>query len=72
MERIAQFLVGPKRDCKIVDAGIDLNNYSKIYIGESCKYVQGDLPALMSEIRKYQPEAKFPVKEKQPELVHAH
>ncbi len=39
----------------------DLANYSKIYIGDSCKYVQGDLPALMDEIKKYQPEASFPV-----------
>jgi len=41
--------------------GEDLANYSKIQIGESCKYVQGDLPALMDEIKQYQPEAVFPV-----------
>jgi cytosine/adenosine deaminase-related metal-dependent hydrolase len=57
---------------QVVDAGIDLGNYSKIYIGESCKYVQGNLPGLMKEIRKYQPEAKFPVSEQQPEFALAH
>ncbi len=40
---------------------IDLNNFSKIYINGSCKYVQGDLPGLMEKIKEYYPEANFPV-----------
>jgi len=34
--------------------------FSKIYINGVGKYVQGDLPGLMAEIRKYQPDADFP------------
>ena len=40
-------------------AGIK-KNFSKIYIEGCCKYVQGDLPALVQEIKKYYPEASFP------------
>jgi cytosine/adenosine deaminase-related metal-dependent hydrolase len=39
----------------------DLGNFSKIYINGVGKYVQGDLPGLMKEIRKYDPDAIFPV-----------
>jgi len=39
----------------------DLVNFSKIYINGIGKYVQGDLPGLMEEIRKYDPDALFPV-----------
>jgi len=39
----------------------DLTGYSKIYINGICKYVQGDLPGLMENIRKYYPKADFPI-----------
>jgi len=40
---------------------LNLNNFSKIYLNGICKYVQGDLPALMDKIRVYQPQVKFPI-----------
>jgi cytosine/adenosine deaminase-related metal-dependent hydrolase len=40
---------------------IDVNNFSKIFINGACKYVQGNLPALMESIRKYNPAVNFPV-----------
>jgi adenine deaminase len=36
-------------------------NYSKISIKNSKKYVHGDLPGLITEVKKYYPEAEFPV-----------
>ena len=36
-------------------------HYSKIYMNNCAKYVKGDLPALMDKIRKYYPEAIFPI-----------
>jgi hypothetical protein len=35
-------------------------DFSKIYINGVCKYVQGNLPGLMADIRKYHPNANFP------------
>ncbi len=35
-------------------------NFSEIYINGVCKYVQGNLPGLMADIRKYHPNANFP------------
>jgi len=43
----------------------DLGAFSKIYIGDACKYVQGDLPGLIKQIHQYYPEAKFPVQTEQ-------
>jgi len=40
---------------------LDLSNFSKIYIGSVCKYVEGDLPGLMNNILSYHPDASFPV-----------
>jgi cytosine/adenosine deaminase-related metal-dependent hydrolase len=40
---------------------IALKNFSKIYIKGACKYVQGNLPALMDDIKKYHSSAVFPV-----------
>ena len=40
---------------------IDPDNYSKIYIKGRCKYVTGDLPLLMQQIKQHYPEADFPV-----------
>ena len=39
-----------------------LSNYSKVYVEKNCKYVQGNIPALMNEVLKVYPEADFPVK----------
>jgi cytosine/adenosine deaminase-related metal-dependent hydrolase len=36
------------------------SNFIKIYINGACKYVQGDLPGLIADIKKYQPNANFP------------
>jgi cytosine/adenosine deaminase-related metal-dependent hydrolase len=41
--------------------GFKQENYSRININGACKYVQGDLPELMQKIRKYYPDAAFPV-----------
>jgi len=40
---------------------VDLNNFSKIYVNGACKYVQGDLPALIKKILEYHPGINFPV-----------
>jgi hypothetical protein len=40
---------------------LDLKEFSKVFIGQTCKYVQGDLPGLMQQIKAYYPEAVFPV-----------
>ncbi len=40
---------------------LNLKEFSKVFIGRSCKYVQGDLPGLMQQIKSYYPEANFPV-----------
>ncbi len=41
--------------------GLDLNNFSKVYINDSGKYVQGNLPGLMDQVKEYYPEANFPI-----------
>jgi hypothetical protein len=40
---------------------LNLNEFSKICINGTCKYVQGDLPGLMQQIKEYYPEAIFPI-----------
>lgn len=40
---------------------LDLKQFSKVFIGRTCKYVQGDLPGLMQQIKVYYPGAVFPV-----------
>lgn len=53
-------------EIKLFDEGLlkQLDNkkdgFSKIYINGVCKYVQGDLPGLMANIRKFHPHANFP------------
>jgi len=47
------------------------DSFSKIYIKDACKYVQGDLPALMQEIEGFYPAVQFPVTTKQPEYAHS-
>lgn len=41
--------------------GINLNNFSQVAINGSCKYIEGNLPGLMKQIKNYYPEAAFPV-----------
>lgn len=55
---------------QVCDNGIDTSTYSKIYIGDSCKYVQGNLPALIKQIKQYHPGANFPVAMQQPVMEH--
>jgi len=40
---------------------INLKNFSEVFINGSGKYVEGDLPGLMKQIKSYYPEAVFPV-----------
>jgi hypothetical protein len=40
---------------------LNLKEFSKVFIGRTCKYVQGDLPGLMQQIKAYYPGAIFPV-----------
>lgn len=61
-------LVLHKGNIRLFDAALysqltqtDLSGFSKIYIEGVCKYVQGDVPALMNNIKQYYPEADFPV-----------
>ncbi|HEY8931132.1 MAG TPA: amidohydrolase family protein [Mucilaginibacter sp.] len=49
--------------------GTDGKNFSSVYVAGCAKYVKGDLPALISKIRDYQPAANFPVTINEP--VHA-
>ena len=39
----------------------DTSGFSKIYINGTCKYIEGDVPKLMQDIKQYYPEANFPV-----------
>ena len=40
---------------------VNIRDFSRVYINGIGKYVQGDLPGLMENIRKYQPAAEFPI-----------
>jgi cytosine/adenosine deaminase-related metal-dependent hydrolase len=40
---------------------IQVSEYSKIFINHTGKFVKGNIPALMKEIKKYDPEIIFPV-----------
>jgi len=40
---------------------IDLTGFSHVFISDYCKYVKGDVPALLKQIWTHQPNAKFPV-----------
>jgi cytosine/adenosine deaminase-related metal-dependent hydrolase len=41
--------------------GILNQNYSKVFTGNHFKYVQGDIHGLMAEIKRYKPDAGFPI-----------
>jgi cytosine/adenosine deaminase-related metal-dependent hydrolase len=40
---------------------IDVDGFSSIFIEDSCKYVKGDVPGLMANIKEYLPTVNFPV-----------
>jgi hypothetical protein len=40
---------------------LNLDKFSKIYIDGTSKYVEGDLPGLIAQIKEYNPDIKFPV-----------
>ncbi len=40
---------------------LNLFRYNQVNINENTKFVEGDLPGLIGEIRKYQPDIQFPV-----------
>jgi cytosine/adenosine deaminase-related metal-dependent hydrolase len=46
---------------QLAAAGHKLAAYSSVLIGNNIKYVQGDLPGLIREIARYDPEAELPV-----------
>ncbi len=61
-------LVIHKGNIRLFDASLydqlirlDLSSFSKIYISGVCKYIQSDVPMLMSQIRQYYQEANFPI-----------
>jgi hypothetical protein len=39
----------------------DLSGFSKVYLNGFCKYIRFNVPQLMADIRKYYPQASFPV-----------
>jgi cytosine/adenosine deaminase-related metal-dependent hydrolase len=41
--------------------GIIAHHYSKVFTGNHFKYVQGDIHNLMAEIKRYKPDAGFPI-----------
>ncbi|MFA6085044.1 amidohydrolase family protein [Mucilaginibacter sp.] len=41
--------------------GNNLYNFNKIHIGNSIKYVQGDITGLIAQIKQYKPDADIPV-----------
>jgi hypothetical protein len=43
------------------EAGFSCTGFSRIRINGNTKYVQGDLPALMQQIRRHHPATDFPV-----------
>lgn len=45
---------------QIAIGGKDTNGFSKIYYDEICKYVKGDLPALVNAIKSVYPQANIP------------
>jgi cytosine/adenosine deaminase-related metal-dependent hydrolase len=61
-------MVMHKGDIKLFDQAlyhqlndIPLHRFSKVYSGDSIKYVQGDIHGLMNEIKTYKADANFPV-----------
>ncbi len=46
---------------QVNNSGVDTANFSKIILNAACKYVKGDLPALMKQVAAYYPAAVFPI-----------
>ncbi len=44
----------------LLAGGFDISGFSRFHLGGEEKFVDGDLPGLINEIRKYQPEAAIP------------
>jgi hypothetical protein len=40
---------------------MDISGFSRVFMGDNCKYVKGDLPALIKQIRDHQPNVNIPV-----------
>jgi cytosine/adenosine deaminase-related metal-dependent hydrolase len=61
-------LVMHKGDIRLFDEslyhqlnGAATSNFTKVYIGNSIKYVQGDITGLINQIKQYKPDAELPV-----------
>jgi len=46
---------------QLASSGLDLQDFHKIFINGQGKYIHGNLPDLMSRIRKYYPSVDFPI-----------
>jgi hypothetical protein len=46
---------------QLVNAGCSMENFHRIYLNGAYKYVQGDLPGLIRDIRRHSKSAEFPV-----------
>jgi cytosine/adenosine deaminase-related metal-dependent hydrolase len=44
-----------------INDSINTDNFDKIHIGNSIKYVQGDITGLIAQIKQYQPDVNIPV-----------
>jgi cytosine/adenosine deaminase-related metal-dependent hydrolase len=44
-----------------INGSIDTDNFDKIHIGNSIKYVQGDITGLIAQIKQYKPDVDIPV-----------
>lgn len=47
---------------QLLSNNMPFDDYHKLFVAGSTKYVYGNAPALISEIKQYYPEASFPVK----------
>jgi cytosine/adenosine deaminase-related metal-dependent hydrolase len=54
-------LFDPELLDQLTSNGIALDDFSRIKVNGQIKYVRGNLPALMEEIRQYHPSVHFPV-----------
>ena len=46
---------------QLAKASFSMDDFYKIQVGANVKYIQGNLPALMDEIRQYHPNVHFPI-----------
>lgn len=54
---------------QVIHRGLGTNDFSRIIVNETGKYIQGNLPALMKEIMHYYPQVNFPVSTRQVEFI---